>query len=157
MPGNRELQPVAIYCRKNNGLRTGAGRLPLFAYLCHSAVAEPVSPKARRSPRRARAAAERIAAKWRAPDLRIIAHPDAGKTTSRKSCCCSPAPSSSRDGKGAQSRAMRLRLDGNREAARHFGGEFRDAVRVRRGQPARHPGHQDFSRTPTRAHGGDSP
>ena len=74
----------------------------------------------------------------------IISHPDAGKTTlTEKLLLFSGAIQIAGTVKARKSAAPRdVRLDGNRKAARHFGREFGDAVRVPRprDQPARYAG-----------------
>jgi peptide chain release factor 3 len=79
----------------------------------------------------------------------IISHPDAGKTTlTEKAAAVRRRHPARRHGQGAQERAPRhFGLDGSREAARHFGDQLGDAVRV----PGHTinlldtPGHEDFS------------
>ena len=84
----------------------------------------------------------------------IISHPDAGKTTLRKSSCSMPGQSSwPAPFAAAKVARRRRRLDGARAAAGQF--DHLRSARVRAAGPphvaARHPGHKDFSEDTYRA------
>ncbi len=82
----------------------------------------------------------------------IISHPDAGKTTLTEKLLCTAEPSSRQARSRARERqARRVRLDGDREAARYLGHFVGAAVQLRGCcvNILDTPGHQDFSRTPT--------